>query len=448
MGERAGYLRSYYGAHNTWAMGSILTLRAGESLAGVTVRMVAQSVISGKAVLPEGASTAFVRLYQQRYGNGRREWVGATGITSDVGGEFRLNKLAPGRYRLAAQVSLGQSGSGLGRDIETFLPGVADAESAEIIELRRGQTISDLRLPLLRSQTFTVSGTLAGLPSSSRVLLYLRSAGLGGPNTEAIGDQFKFTSVPSGSYVLVAADGNANPVRLMAMQPVRVSGGDIEGLTLDLSPTGGLRGTVKFAGVAPDGARLRVRLTPVDGILLYDIQAEVTADGTFTIPGAYLGTYFFDVQGLPAGAYIKSAIYGKKDALGGFDLARTGGDEKLEIVVGVNGARISGVVRDEQGKVLDAVVTLIPDPPQPQVASLYQLAQADETGRFLFQGVPPGKYRLCAWEELEEGAQFDPDVTAPFQARSTALDLAEGERKELEVARIPAVDMDAAREPR
>jgi hypothetical protein len=81
-------------------------------------------------------------------------------------------------------------------------------------------------------------------------------------------------------------------------------------------------------------------------------------------------------------------------------------------------------------------VTLIPDPPQPQRTSLYQLAETGENGSFQFQGLRPGKYRLYAWEEFEEGAQFDSDVTAPFQARSLTIEVKEGERKEVAVTRI------------
>jgi hypothetical protein len=90
-------------------------------------------------------------------------------------------------------------------------------------------------------------------------------------------------------------------------------------------------------------------------------------------------------------------------------------------------------------------VTLIPDPPQPRRTSLYQLAETDENGRFQFQGLRPGKYRLYAWEEFEDGAQFDPDVTGPFEARSVAIEVAEGARKEVAVTRISVDEMEAAR---
>jgi hypothetical protein len=93
-------------------------------------------------------------------------------------------------------------------------------------------------------------------------------------------------------------------------------------------------------------------------------------------------------------------------------------------------------------------VTLIPDPPQPRRTSLYQLVETGGNGSFQFQGLRPGKYRLYAWEEFEAGAQFDPDVTGPFEARSVAIEVAEGARKEVAVTRISVEEAEAAHKPR
>ena len=93
-------------------------------------------------------------------------------------------------------------------------------------------------------------------------------------------------------------------------------------------------------------------------------------------------------------------------------------------------------------------MTLIPDPPQPRRTSLYQLVETGGNGSFQFQGLRPGKYRLYAWEEFEAGAQFDPDVTGPFQARSVAVEAADGARKEVAVTRISVEEAEAAHKPR
>ena len=417
--------------------------------------MTEQAVISGKVTLGEDApNMVMVYLFQQKYQNGGREWVRITSVSGLPDGEFSFNKLAPGRYRLGAEGSVLAApplpGQRTERYVLTYYPGVADVGSAETIEVRRGQTVSDLRLPLRKAPLFSVSGSITGRPSSSgRMMVYLASAGSGISGSAAVtGDKFRIESVPPGSYALGVMDMSgagiamavggvvrtvSGSIRLAAQQPVQVSASDVEGLTVDLDPSAGVSGTV--AG-APAGAKLRVVLAPIDVSMPYNAQAEVNADGTFVIPGSFLGRFRLQVEDLPADAYIKSAVYGKKEALDTLDLAGTGGEEKLEIVIGAPAARISGVVRDENGNAMQGTVTLIPDPPQPQRTSLYQLAETDENGRFQFQGLRPGKYRLYAWEEFEAGAQFDPEVTAPFQARSVAIEVAEGERKEVAVARI------------
>jgi hypothetical protein len=335
------------------------------------------------------------------------------------------------------------------RYVLTYYPGVEDVGAAETIEVQRGQTVSDLRLPLLKSPLFSVSGSITGKPSDlggMRVILSSAGSGISG-STTVTGDTFRIAGIPAGGYALGVVDISgagiamavggvvrtvSGSIRLAAQQPVQVSG-DADGLTIDLDPSAGIRGTI--AG-APQGAKLRVLLSPLDVSMPYNAQAEVQADGTFAIPGSFIGRFRLQIEGLPAEAYIKSAMYGKKDALDTLDLAGTGGDEKLEIVLGAPAARVSGAVRDEKGNAMQGTVTLIPDPPQPLRTSLYQLAATDGNGRFQLEGVRPGKYRLYAWEDFEEGAQFDPDVTAPFQARSVALEVKEGERKDVAVTRI------------
>ena len=269
------------------------------------------------------------------------------------------------------------------------------------------------------------------------------------------GETFRIEGIPAGAYALGVVDMSgggmatavggvvrmvSGSIRLAAQQPVQVSG-DVDGLTIDLDPSAGIRGTV--AG-APAGAKLRVLLSPIDVSMPYNAQAEVKADGTFVIPGSFIGRFRLQVEDLPAGAYIKSAVYGKKEALDTLDLAGTGGDEKLEIVLGAGAARISGIVRDPNGKALQGTVTLIPDPPQPLRTSLYQSADTDENGRFEIQGIRPGKYRLYAWEELKSGSHLDPQVTAPYQAFSVAMEAAENDRKEVTLKRISVDQMEAA----
>ncbi|MGD0500293.1 MAG: carboxypeptidase-like regulatory domain-containing protein [Bryobacteraceae bacterium] len=448
MAERAGYVKTFYGARNVWATGSILTLRAGAPVTGLILHMIAQAVISGTVTAGgESIYPAGVTVYQIRYQGGRRQWVRADSIMNDPDGSFSFNKLTAGRYRLSAQALLAPTQTAPGHAPEsyavTYYPGVVDAGAAEAIEVRRGQTVSDLRLPVLQTQVFSISGSIAPKsPASARVMVRLRTDFSDRGLMMTTGDQFRFDSVMPGSYSLsvFVSDQDAATSRPVAYESIQVSAGDLSGLSVDLDPEKGIQGTI---GGAPEGVKLRVSLVPEGTSISYPIQADVKPDGSFLIQGSYVGRFQIKIDGLPQDAYVKSAAYAKNDALDELVLGQTNPDDKLEIAIGRGAPRLAGVVSDDKGAPLDAVVTLIPDPPQPQRQSLYRLVQTDENGRFEFQALRPGKYRLYAWQEFEPGAQFDSAVTEPLQSLSVPIDLAEGDRKAVNIGRI-SVDQAAA----
>jgi hypothetical protein len=171
-------------------------------------------------------------------------------------------------------------------------------------------------------------------------------------------------------------------------------------------------------------------------------MTQTGADGTLSFGQVLPGIYHYRFMDLPAGAYLKSAKLGDKDALSGLDLTQPVSDARLEFVISYAGAHIEGAILDEQGKAAEGTAALIPDPPQPEQPWLYQTAEAGEGGQFQFHGVRPGKYRLYAWEELEPGSHMDPQVTAAHEAESVAIEVKENDTMKVAIKRIP-VEMPA-----
>jgi len=65
-------------------------------------------------------------------------------------------------------------------------------------------------------------------------------------------------------------------------------------------------------------------------------------------------------------------------------------------------------------------------------------ATTDQNGRFLLQGIAPGNYLVFAWEDIEPGAQQDPDFRRPFERDAESFSLKAGAQQSLTRKIIPA----------
>lgn len=441
LADRAGYLRTRFGAKTPSGPGTTLTLRQGVPITGLEVRLAEQAVISGRVLYDGPAGNLNVVLLQERYQDGRRQMATVTGATADPSGEFLLNRLAPGSYYLAAIPAIAMAGEpcteeGIGQT--TFYPGKQDQSGAEPIVVRGGQSFS-ANFSVQKSPCFRVSGSVAELPPNSRMTVSLRSTAntvlQNFPLAVAGADgTFQFSSVAPGAYLLLGFLPGA-PAPRIVQQRIDVHG-DIGGVLLKPEQVTALQGSLKVEGGNGSVPKLRIWLrSPA----LQNASAQVGADGSLTFGPLLPGLYSYQFPDFPPEAYLKSARLGENDALSGVDLTQPDPNAKLELVISYAGAQIEGVILDEQGKPAQGTAGLIPDPPQAERTWLYKTAEAGEGGRFQFQGVRPGKYRVYAWEELEPGAHLDPHFTAPYESCSVAIEVGENDRKNVTIKRI-AVD--------
>ena len=81
-------------------------------------------------------------------------------------------------------------------------------------------------------------------------------------------------------------------------------------------------------------------------------------------------------------------------------------------------------------------VVLIPET-QRNRFDLYRRVTADINGRFTIRGIPPGNYRLYAWEEIEPYAYFDPEVVRQVESQGKAVRVTELSKETVEIRSIP-----------
>ena len=91
---------------------------------------------------------------------------------------------------------------------------------------------------------------------------------------------------------------------------------------------------------------------------------------------------------------------------------------------------------------MSGAVTLVPDPQRPGHSLLYPTANADQQGKFRFQSVAPGSYRIFAWESIPDGAHGVPDFMDPFIPSGERIELKEGAEKTMVLKRISVDSMD------
>ena len=61
-----------------------------------------------------------------------------------------------------------------------------------------------------------------------------------------------------------------------------------------------------------------------------------------------------------------------------------------------------------------------------------------ENGRFLLAPVPPGTYRLCAWEDIENAWQYNQGYLATPESNCVRLTVKEYGREQIILRQIPS----------
>jgi hypothetical protein len=459
--ERNGFARQVFGALSPAGEGTAITLARGQQSGLITLRMVPLGAIAGRVLDEDGEpiQSAGIQVLRFSYANGHRQLISVAGASSNDRGEYRVFGLRAGRYLLQASVP----GAPMSRPLEpralvpevqdpyaaSYFPGVVDVDSASPVFLNEGSELSDMDFHLHKVRAVSVRGHLSSPvdrfgASQIQVVLAHNEDGVASyidrasASVDSVTGRFEVRGVSPGSYLLVASQLFSG-LPLGGRVPVEVTATSREEVTLPLMPAFDVFGTIELEG-APRGnlPNLAVRLLSAEGLHLGPQPiSKVAGDGSFRLPGVTPGRWMVVIESLPEGLWVKSESFAGNQVLAGELSLSESSRGQLRIVLAGNGAQISGTVTAE-GQPCRATVVLVPAAPELRGAhQMYKVTNTSERGVFTLKGVPPGSYKLFAFQEVEPFDWFDPEQLKKVEDLGSTIAVSQGESALHDIVAVP-----------
>ena len=488
--ERIGYLQQ------SWRSGpqetsSRLTFTAGQHIGDITLAMIRAVAISGKVTDADGDPVASVQVTLLR-----RTFEGDSGFMiersfyTDGSGRYQIPDLAAGNYYLSANVgfeagafrivgmrAMNNSASyQLANPAQppqyyttTYYPSETDRRAAQPIRVTAGQNdIQGLDIRLRTTPAFQVKGKITGtVPGHPLDQCLVAITGADAPGSNGLNGgltgfrpsvmiakdgtfDFANTHFAPGNYFLLAYCRQGPVDKILTRQPLTISDRNIDDATLNLQPLADLHGTFAIEGQpgidfsAHSDANPPLTSTMSVGLTFTNspqartgLAARIQSDGSFTIAGIAPGTWDLIVNGT-AGTYVKSIRLGSHEvSASGIQIDATTAAAPLQITLSPSMSTITGIVQTADGKpVVSSTVTIVSVQHDP--GSRTMMTGSDRNGRFTTPGIPPGTYRVFAWEDLDTAQRYDADNLVQFRNQSVTVTLKENESAQVTLRQIPA----------
>ena len=464
--EREGFLGPR-GASDRF-VSATLQVEAGKR-AEITLKLIGTATIRGRVLDAEGKpkAEAFVLLLRIVYdGLGHRTWFPLDQDITNEAGEYRIAQVARGEYYLQTfQRRPSQGPSRTGNATTTFFPATTDgAAAAAVVVKEDDEIVADIRERA--AETYSVSGqVIRDLPESAaqaRIMMRLTPHNAAAP-LDPLGvtplalpagdDRFEITGVTPGIYDLRAIAIANGTDEYRTEMVVQVRDRNVDNVKMTLHPgvdiTGRLIVEGDGQGIAFPRRRpaqeekppniLRVNLYRKDGVILplltfVGVLSDDPAGTSFKIANVPEGEYVVSASQssvLPFSTYVADIRSGAQSV---FDQGIAVGSSPvaLDFIVRSNGGTIQGTITG-LGRT-PVIAVLVPAPPRRQNPTLYTSllktetgALTAESGNFTLHGVPPGNYKLFAWEDrtgtrmFTERPYMNPDYIALYEGRGVPV---------------------------
>jgi hypothetical protein len=479
MAAHDGYMEQHYGAKRPGEdqKGEQLELTAGSVKSGVDLNLTPLAAIMGFVRDEDGdpVRQVDVAVLAYSYGPTGKKLRPVSNFQTDALGEYRLFDLPPGTYYLRAKPMSAQV-PGTDQITEAYAtvyyPNSQQQSGAGPIELSAGQeqrgidfVLHQVPVSFIRGRVIPpVGGThcMAALEAGADELQpsYAEVSGslafatfvnisenmevdMSSPGIRPTGNdnKFEFRNVPLGSHT-IRGRCMVGKQQYTTKLPVQLDSAGLDNVELHPVGPSTITGQVRLEGESKSKVTdARISVGQSDGESFFmegnsdSAEGKIAEDGTFSIGDLSAEIYHLMVS-KPGDLYVKSITEGGRDVQdSGVDLKAGGMSVAVQVVLSANGASIEGSVEDGAG----AKVTLIPSDPQTSHASPITMV-AGPGGHFAFPVVAPGRYKLYAWENVDENeAMYSAEFRKPFESKGQTVDVEEKQKATVQLPLITRV---------
>lgn len=434
-----GYSSGVRGMYRS-GLGSWVAVGAGQTVDDVVVRLAPTGVIAGRITneREEPMAQIFVQAMKRSSRDGQLVLISSHSSFTDENGEFRIAGLTSGTYCVkATKARATEKESPSLVYVPLFYPDATDPALAQAIDLRPGEELNGVRLTLTKVRSFHVKGrilTANGAPAKAANVT-LSQFGSNGYSIDAEtqgSGKFDIAGVPTGTYTLQAQWSANDQSDEVSMGSATVTVGETDLVAPDVTVYPGA--TIPGHLVMPEeakGSELKVgvvSLSPFPGSGGGGGTTSVQPDGSFTFHDVAEGRYHLRLSSVPAG-YFSTA--GQDEVV-----VSHGHSGPVEIHLESGAGQIHGVIYKDEDKQIpadSAVVLLLPEGNGKLNSEELRMVNADRSGRFSLQSVPPGSYSILAFETMDRDSLTDPDAMRSYADAGQAVHVDKGSSLDLQI---------------
>ena len=430
------------------------SFRVKKGQTGITLQMLPEAVLAGRVETRDGepVERALVRVMAENFNMGRVQHIQIGQTVTDEDGNFRIANLHARRCWAAVQpnqvsvrtVANDLQGVKEGYPAVVYYPAARDISTATPVQLFPGKE-SEAKFLLTAEPIFQISGSIVGTPPGQYPRLRIfnvsgEELNLARQVNQQTGS-FEIRRVPAGVYLLEtsvkSAEGNlltaevtvTVQANVMDLHLVLVSARTIpvvvhsESSTISEPPAGTV---ASFRGSEPVHAGLELRPLDPTHQEYHRGLAHLAHELNDVVPGKYE----VDVVSVGQNSYVQSMRSGGVDLLSEPLVVPQEGDvQPIEIVIRDDGASISGKIRG--AKTPSMIVVMVPEKHSIQAPRIAMVS--GEPAQFSIMGIPPGGYRVYAFDSQAQIEYANPAALEPYTSKGVHVSLSPRGQSDVEV---------------